>query len=289
MARPMTARISTTSSPAASSPVAAALSSDARQESDRLNASGSVRSRDSQGLFPGVILDKDHSLPLYSQLEQLVRGKIRDNVLRPGDLLPSEKELKEHFGVSRVTVRTALQNLVRDGLIRRARGRGSEVNPPKIEVDLSGLEGFAEAMKARGFQVRTRVLNAEAAVAGEEVAEGLGVSLGAHVWHLERLRFVNDERMVHVHTYLPEFAGIPDGSSLYDFLRGRGLSPSRTEEFLEAVQADAVLATRLSVPAGQSLLRRVRRSQLADGRVVEYTVGHYRGDRYRYRFQLSRS
>lgn len=118
-------------------------------------------------------------LPRYYQLKEIMREKIRSGEWKPGDLIPSERELGEQYGISRMTARQAITELVNEGLFYREQGKGTFVSRRKITQQLIHLTGFTEDMKARGQQPGTRVLSAEMRPAEEAVAERLRIKPGS--------------------------------------------------------------------------------------------------------------
>lgn len=240
-------------------------------------------------LFGGAQLDGSGDTPKYHQLEHLLRRCITTGVLQPGDGMPTEKELVQHFSVSRVTVRSALQQLTTEGLLDRCRGRGTVVRPPKVEVRLLRPGSFTETFRSLGYEVESEIVGDQVVVAPEAVAKGLGMPEGTRVWCLERVRSLNAERIALFTHYLdvslrpPSLSAV--GGSLYQYLASLGQRPSHWRSSLEAVRAEAPVHGLLQVPLGTPLLRRYGVGLLDDGATVEYSVCHYRGDRYRYCFE----
>ena len=151
------------------------------------------------------VIDFNSAIPYYYQLQKYLESKINSGEWEPGQKLPSEKELCEHFGVSRTVVRQALNELTYDDLVETQKGRGSFVAAPKYAWHLmQSLSGFYEDAVAAGQTVKTRVLELEIVPASGEVAEYLRLEPGAPVTMLKRLRFVDGEPIVVVTTYISE-------------------------------------------------------------------------------------
>ena len=143
-------------------------------------------------------------MPLYAQLRDLLAQWIEDETWRPGDQLPSEAELCEHFVVSRPVVRQALADLVYEGRIVRRQGKGSFVAKPKISHALvQRLTGFHEDMAERGLTVVSSVLRQEVTPASQLWARLLNLDAGSPVIVVDRLRFVSGEPRVLVTTCVP--------------------------------------------------------------------------------------
>src|SRR6266571_1222568 len=132
-------------------------------------------------------------LPRYYQLKEIMREKIRSGEWQPGDLIPSERELGEQYGISRMTARQAITELVNEGLFYREQGKGTFVSQRKITQQLIHLTGFTEDIRARGQRPGTKVLSATMHPADEETAEKLRINPGTLIFRLQRLRLADDE------------------------------------------------------------------------------------------------
>ena len=136
---------------------------------------------------------KNSPLPRYYQLKEIMRERIRLGEWKPGDLIPSERELGETYGISRMTARQAITDLVNEGLFYREQGKGTFVSQHKITQQLIQLTGFTEDIRARGQRPGTKVLSAEMFPADEATAERLRISQGMLIFRLRRLRLADDE------------------------------------------------------------------------------------------------
>jgi len=247
-------------------------------------------------LSEGKNIDRNTPLPYYFQMKELLVEEVESGRWQPNQQIPSESELCEHFGVSRTVVRQAISNLVQDGLLYREKGRGTFVAKPKIMESLAqNLSGFYEDMVARGLKPVTKVLEQTKVEANRKVAENLGLSRGAPVIKVDRLRFVNGEPLVWVITYLPYEICPPlleedlNLQSLYALLEEKyGLQIVRGRRTLEAVAANEYEAHVLEVNVGAPLMLLNSVSYLADGRPVEYFHALHRGDRSKFEVALVR-
>ncbi len=233
--------------------------------------------------------DRGHA-PLYVELAQCLAQAIRDGLYRPHEALPSERLLSEALQLSRVTARKAIDQLVEQGLIVRKRGSGNYI-APKLEQPLSRLTSFSEELRQRGFAPSSRWLKRECTPATPDEQLSLGLSPGARVARLERLRLADDVVMAYELSLLPE-AVLPEPAgvqaSLYDHLQARGQAPARALQHIRALNADERLAGLLGVPTGQAVLFITRAGYLASGQPVELTHSYCRSDYYGFVSEMRR-
>lgn len=232
------------------------------------------------------MINRDHPLPLYYQLMQVLRRRVEEGEWKPGDLIPSERELSETYGVSRMTVRQALAELVDDGLLRRAQGRGTFVAKPKIRKRLSRLTSFTEEMRTRGKRASAQILRLEVVPAKPRVADVLQIDSDQPITLIERLRLADGEP-VGIECSHISFEGCEAilredlSGSLYRLLRERfGLVPTRAREEMEAGACRSREARILKIPRRAPVLRIRRRTLDQDQRPFEYVESVYRGDNY---------
>ena len=227
--------------------------------------------------------------PLYSRVEGALRRAIEDSVLSPQDALPPERELAADLAVSRITLRKALDGLVAEGLLQRKQGAGTFVSG-RVEKQFAKLTSFSEDMIARGRSPRSEWLLKTSGSVTPEEALALGLSPGAPVHRLNRIRFADDLPMALEYTKVPGFGlASPDvvGNSLYSALQAQGYRPSRALQRLRAIQIDEERAKLLGVKVGDAALYIERRGFLEDGRVIEATESWYRGDAYDFVAELN--
>lgn len=218
----------------------------------------------------------------YLKVRDHLRSLI-DEGLEVGRAIPSERELCEQFGVSRMTVRQAVDALVVEGLLERVQGRGTFVAQPKVDLQLR-LVSFPEEMRRRGMVPSLRVLAAERTSAPPHVADALDLPPGARVFYLRRLRLADGLPMAVEENWVPEVL-VPDlldsepAPSVYETLTARGLSPTWGEDVIEAVLLEAETAAHLDL-AGMTAGLRIRRRTFSRDLAVDYAVSTYRADRY---------
>jgi GntR family transcriptional regulator len=221
--------------------------------------------------------------PLYIRLKRLVEEALERGDLRDGDAIPSEREAAELLDISRVTVRKAFTELVRDGLLEQRRGSGTFVRTrgKRIEQPLSRLTSFSEDMRLRGLQSSTIWLDRSSGLATPEEALKLSLSPSEMVCRFHRVRLADSvpiavEMAVVPHRFLDDPATV--GASLYTTLEQRGFRPVRALQRLHATALPPDIASMLAQSSGGPALFIERITYLSDGQAVEYTRSHYRGE-----------
>ncbi len=223
--------------------------------------------------------------PLYLQLKRWIEDAVSAGTIKPGDALPSERDLAIKVDVSRVTVRKAVEHLVETGVLIRRHGSGTFVAPQtgRVEQSLSQLTSFAEDMARRGKDVHSEWLDRGIYPPSPEEMVTLGLSATDNVTRVARLRLSKSvplavERAALPSTVLPDPQNI--GTSLYAHLEKNGNRPVRAIQRIRAANLGEEDATLLDVPTGAASLNIERISYLPSGRVVEFTRSIYRGDTY---------
>lgn len=243
-------------------------------------------------------IDRSKPVPYYAQVKELLRDYIAQNDIAPGDRLPSESQLCDLLDVSRTVVRQALDDMVHEGLLVKEKGRGTFVSQrmSKLRESLiQKLTGFYQDMTDQGYKPVTQVLKQEVVSATPKVAARLRVETKSPVIQIERLRFVNDEPIVLVTTYLP-YERCPE--LLYRDLTNQSLYQLLETEFnlvitsgirsIEAVLADEREAQLLQIKKGAPLMMLNSVSFLDDGTPIEFFHALHRGDRSRFEVELVR-
>ncbi len=242
-----------------------------------------------------TVIDKASPLPYYEQLAELLRREITDKQAQGEPFqLPSENELAEKHGLSRATVRHALDELEHDGWIYRQKGVGSFAPVRRFEQDLTQLVSTTEDMRQRGWPLLTRMVSLQQVPAASHVARALEIGSAAEVYEVCRLRLVDDVPISVQTAYLPA-ALCPKleendlAASLYQLLESRyGLRLWSGRETLRARGATKHEARLLDVAEGTPVMHAERITYAANGLAVEYLEAIWRGDRYDFKVTLAK-
>ncbi|MEU5521429.1 GntR family transcriptional regulator [Streptomyces sp. NPDC047860] len=235
-------------------------------------------------------LDRGSPVPLYYQLAQQLEAAIEHGVLTPGSLLGNEVDLSVRLGLSRPTVRQAIQSLVDKGLLVRRRGVGTQVVHSQVKRPLE-LSSLYDDLEAAGQGPTTEVVRNETVPASPDVAAALGVAEGAEVVRLERLRRTHGQPVALLCNHLPTDLLDLDGArlestGLYRMLRSAGVTLHSARQTVGARSATAREAARLDEKEGAALLTMQRTAYDDTGRPVEFGTHIYRASRYSFDFQL---
>ncbi|MDO4565455.1 MAG: GntR family transcriptional regulator [Clostridia bacterium] len=233
---------------------------------------------------------------LHAQVRQYILDKIRQESLKPGDILPSEAELESLLCASRTTIRAALIDLQHEGYIIRKQGKGTFVADTTYEEQLTRLKGFTEDAEARGKKVTSVVVSLDTILPAEEVARKLQLADGEPITKLVRVRYVDGEPTQLSTSYLsPQISRKIDFSrvdfskdSLYRTIEALGFPISDGDEVMELSFADTLQAGLLQVAEGFPLFTTIRLVMGKNGRPLEYSVSYTRGDRHRAHIHLKR-
>ena len=234
--------------------------------------------------------------PLYDQLVDILTEKI-EHECTPGDMLPSERELSERYGLSRTTVRLALQELERQGLVVRQHGRGTFVADRSAKTaDLMKGYSFTDQMRELGRVPETTILDFDEVEADKHLAEVMGARIGDRVYKLKRLRFADGMPMMVERTYVPvrKFLGLKrsmlEHGSLYKIIEQTyGDKIRMAEEEFYASVARLSDARVLDINEGDPVLDLVRTTFNIHNEVVEYTLSVARADQFKYKVYHRRS
>lgn len=232
-------------------------------------------------------LNPKSPVPLYLQVKTILSDLVLHGEVKPNERLPSERELGEELGVSRMTVRQAVQALIREGLLYTRAGKGTFVSEIRLEQDRA-LTGFTEEMRRRGLEVTNKVLDARIIPATSKLAEKLEINRNSGVIRISRLRLANGQVVALENAHLPHslFPTLLEHDfsreSLYDVLRrDYGVRLLSADQTIEAALAnhEELRMLQLTPPAAVLRMQRITRSEQRV--VVEYVESVYRSDRYK--------
>jgi GntR family transcriptional regulator len=234
-------------------------------------------------------------IPLHEQISSRLREEIASGRLAPDAQLPSEHELCQEYGVSRVTVRRALQTLEADGLIYRRPGLGSFVCERRMAQGLARLTDFAQDMARAGLRATSRVLHQATEPCPAPTAERLAIAPGVPVLRLDRLRLGDGEPLAVDQTWIPPYyAQLLEGHDLaretiYQVLEREYGIPALSGRYrISAATADDTMARHLRVTPGEALLVLERTTRTVGDRPLYFQRRFYRSDRMAYELELSR-
>lgn len=235
------------------------------------------------------------SVALHTQLRDVLRARILDGEYAQGSQMPSESELCALFSVSRITVRQALGDLQKEGLIFRIHGKGTFVAKPKTFQNVSTLQGLAESMTGRGFEVINRLRSFKFVPADKQVAERLKIREGDTVAQIKRVRLINREPISLEITYLPkalgerlEKADLVTRDIFLILENDCALPLGHADLAIDAVLADSELCQALELEPGSPIMRIERLTHDVNGQPLDFEHLYYRGDAFQYRLRIDR-
>lgn len=227
-------------------------------------------------------IDRDRHQPLYRQIQAALRDDLANRTLLPDEALPPERKLAEEFGVSRITVRKAIEELVREGFLDTRHGSGTFVRA-KVEKNFAQLTSFSEEMQARGRTASSRWISRSAGRVSPDEALTMRASPGTHVYRFSRVRLADDSPMsIEYATILASCLPSLDAveNSLYVALEKTGNRPVRALQRLSALLLNEEQAELLGAAPRDAGLLVKRVGYNASGTAIEYSQSFYRGDTY---------
>jgi len=246
-----------------------------------------------------LVLDSSkESAPLYIQLKQDIKRKIENGILKPGDRIPSEKELCEMYNVSRITVREAINELVWEEYLIRKRPKGTFVldRSKRFKNEdnyFTYVRNFTYEMKELGKKANTLKADISLIEANEELSKLMDIHPGSSVYELKRVRGNEDAAIVYFKTYITCKTKLSLNSddyygSLYEMLKNHGIKITKIKEYIEAVKPTQEVVDVLHISFDTPVLKRVRKAFCKDKKdFMEYTECYYIGDKYRYYIDLN--
>lgn len=237
------------------------------------------------------VIDKSSRIPLYLQLMDILIENIDKNLEEHQQIL-SEREICETYDVSRTTVRQALDELERDGYIYKVHGKGTFVSPKRLNQDLMSFYSFTEEMKKIGKEPTSEVIGFEIIHTDEKLSRIFKIKETDLLYKITRIRKADNIPMMYEITYLPfeRFEGLTkaelEKSPMYDVLIGKFLAKlTAAEEYFEPILTNKLESIYLDINEGAPSLK-IERFTYENSKLVEYTIGVARGDKFKYRVQL---
>jgi len=239
-------------------------------------------------------LDYDSPLPLYYQLKDILKFESAEGRLANSKgKIPTEKELSKRFDVSRITVRAALSELQKEGVLKRIRGSGTFLNANKVEKWTGSLLGFSEALKAAGFDPGAKTLK-------HGIIQNLHTDIEEELqltsaWEIKRIRYADKFAIAVEHSYFPIDIGMQfekedlDKLLMYNHLEKKmNIELRHGKQIISAMNADNEIASLLNIPEGKAVIY-VKRLTCSDiGRKVEWLSAYYNPDFFQYNVHLER-
>ncbi|WP_318378303.1 GntR family transcriptional regulator [Enterobacter sp.] len=220
--------------------------------------------------------------PLYLKFAETVKDAVRSGQLAHGNILPGERDFSGLTGISRITVRKAMQRLEDEGVVTRSRGYGTQINNT-LEYSLKEARGFSQQVMLRGKTPNTLWVNKRVIACPSEVAQHLGLEEGADVFLLKRIRYVDEDAVSIEESWVP-VALIHDvdaiGVSLYDYFRSQHIYPQRTQSRVSARMPDADFQAHITLDASVPVLVISQVALDQKNRPIEYSVSVCRSDLY---------
>jgi len=242
-------------------------------------------------------MSSTEGIPRYVKIRESLRDQILSGELERGQKLPSEDELAAQYGVSRMTVRQGISELIDDGLLYRRHGVGTFVSFPHIERDHSRLSNFFDNSNIQGIDAKSTILNIEVVPARAKIAQALVLETGEPVIRIKTLRQADDIIITLHDAYIPQHlfpelidkeTEILDVQNLWSRFEQYGYPVNRAVQRLEAHLADPKLAELLQIKTGAPILYKERTVYADDGTPVEFTYCFNRGDLYSLTVTLNR-
>lgn len=229
--------------------------------------------------------------PLYRQVLDHLSADIEAGRLRPDRPIPSERALMQRFRISRATVRQAIAEGVRHGILRRVNGRGTFVTDTTLHQELASVTKFPELVRRLGGTPRMRLIARVRDLADVPLARVLAIEPGTPVERLTLVGLANQEPLALYEVTLPEplggriaeaARGLRGGFSLFDLYARHGAKPAYLDQTFEAKVADLEVARGLGIHPGTAVFVTISITYTEDGRPIDLRRATYRGDRYKF-------
>ena len=245
-----------------------------------------------------MIVERKHPTPIYRQIADHIRSEIETGRYGPGTCIPSEVELTSSYGVGRITLRQAINLLVKEGRLVTKQGKGTFVTAERIDQELVALSSITEVLLAKGVEPSVRVLYSSVVSAQPPVQLELGLGRNANVLEMKRLYLVHGEPLCLIHYYLPmQYAKIAEPlkdesrpmETSYSVFEKAGIGVGEARNIIRAVSADQEVGRYLGIPVSTPVLCLRRTTKSTGGSPLEYLVFYYRADEFEFSVRLCRT
>lgn len=227
--------------------------------------------------------------PMYIRIHNQIKRDIENHVYKVGDRIPAERQLAVKFGVSRMTLRQAIQTLEEEGILERRLGSGTYVASQKVQEKMSGIMSFTEITKANGQTPSSKVISYQIGKPSLSEKERLHLDPRANVLRMERIRYADEVPICHEVVTVPydlvkNNSKEEISSHLYETLEKNGDRIGRVTEYISASVCNEEDARLLQAKKGQALITRRQVTELVNGRPFEYTRARYVAERFEFTF-----
>ncbi len=235
----------------------------------------------------------DFKVPMHAQLREHIREKIEEGEYKYGTAIPSERNFAEMYGLNRMTVRHAIDELVREGILKRIQGKGTFVTKPKIERDVSSLKGFSRMLINKGIKPSSQLIHSEKRKAGYKYAAIFNIDKDEYVYRMLRLRLGDNEPITLEDTYVPynlidNIENIDfEVYSLYDLFAANNIELSSSNQTLTLIKIRNGEAKLLNVLPGSTVFLLEYTTVDSKGRALEFTRAYTSGEKSTFYAELT--
>ncbi|WP_373760532.1 GntR family transcriptional regulator [Streptococcus ferus] len=226
-------------------------------------------------------------LPAYIRIHDQIKKEIDDGLWKIGDRLPSERDLSDHFAVSRMTLRQAMTLLVEEGILERRVGSGTYIASSRVQEKMRGTTSFTEIVKSQGKKPSSKLISYHRVHPNDREVKHLDIQPNSYVIRMERVRFADDIPVVFEVAAVPEriikpFAKKDITEHFFQTLMDNGFTIGKNQQTISAKVADQATADYLDISKGQAILALTQVSYLDDGTPFEYVRSQYVGGRFEF-------
>lgn len=237
-----------------------------------------------------ITINDNNNEPIYHQIYQQIKEQINNQKIKFGEQLPTERELNGLLGVSRITIRKAIQDLVSEGFCYKKKGKGIFVSRGKIPLELQSLMGLANYIESLKLKLNTKVILKKVIKADAQLAEKLEVEKKSKVLYLKRLRIINSEPLIieNAHLSLSRIQGLEKFNfkgSLYNIIRENyNLFPYISRETMIHTLADEENSKLLNIPLNYPVTEKLAVVYDKNNTPIEFVKNYYLSSRFKFSY-----